>query len=853
MSNFNASSENDSLNRSLITGDGFVTDEPIDLTNCDKEPIHIPGMIQPNGVLLAARRTANGKIVQCSRNSGSLLGRAPEQLLGTPLSNLIGQDIMQELIQRDLNAVASSDLQYLKLQIEVDGLPVRFTAVAHESEGLLILELELEQDENDEGEDDFRWIRTFFVKLKQSSNRYTASQAAAEQVKEILGYDRVMIYEFDKQWNGKVIAEAKESALEPFLGHHYPASDIPKQARELYLRNWLRTIVNVNYEPVEIVPTVQPLTGRPLNLSLSVLRSVSPMHIEYLNNMGVGATVTISLIHDGQLWGMITCHHYSPKYVTHRIRNLCNFLGAFFSNELYQRQQLDEYQAELQLRTEASKIAKIFLGNSSPFHIVEELYASESRLLRMMDASGAAISYNDKLLLFGDTPAPAQVRELSGWMAGKAKNYSHHTSRLSLEFSPATAYKEKASGALYVALSPGQQNYIIWFRPEVLQIVDWAGDPAKAVIRDDDGMRLSPRKSFEKWRQVVQSTAFDWKTEQLNALSELRAVVDNQTKSDLQRAEEQALQNSRMLRQNEQRYLQLMEFSPVAFFTITDQHIVYCNEQASHLLGEPDKQELIGKDFLPFVLPESREPMRRLLDQLERDASALVSGTQAFVNVQCETLQLDITLAAVSHSGRPSIMLIARKAAETVEQLTEYTSITDQLSSYMTTDPLTDLPNRRAFEERLESDWIAAASSNARSLIALLEIDIDDFRAYNAVHGLQGGDLCIQSVAQVLDVFGGQHEASVSRTGGGTFMLRLDGEHADRAPELAEQLREAVEGLQMNRDEGRGSEDYVTVSIGGVIMRPNRDYRFTHFISQADRALMKAKREGKNRVVFMEE
>ncbi|OWR32482.1 phytochrome Cph1 [Saccharibacillus sp. O23] len=851
MSNVNTNSENDPLDRSLLTGDDFVTDEAIDLTNCDKEPIHIPGMIQPNGVLLAARRTPTGKIVQCSRNSGALLGRTPEELLGIPLADLIGSEIMMDLVQRDLNAVASSDLQYLKLNIEVDGLPVRFTAVAHESEGLLILELELESEGDDEGQDDFGWIRTFFVKLKQSANRYTASQAAAEQVKEILGYDRVMIYEFDKDWNGKVIAEAREPNLEPFLGHHYPASDIPKQARALYLRNWLRTIVNVDYAPVEIVPTVQPLTGRPLNLSLSVLRSVSPMHIEYLQNMGVGATVTISLIHDGQLWGMITCHHYSPKYVTHRIRNLCNFLGAFFSNELYQRQQLDEYQAELRLRTEASRISKLFIGSSSPFQVVEELYASESRLLQLMDASGVAVSYNDKLLLFGDTPAPGQVRELAAWMGGRAKNYTHHTSRLSLEFSPAAAYKEKASGALYAALSPGQQNYIIWFRPEVLQIVDWAGDPAKAVIKDDDGIRLSPRKSFEKWRQVVQSTAFDWKIEQLNALAELRAVVDNQTKSDLQRAEDQALQNARVLRQNEQRYLQLMEFSPVAFFTITDRHIVYCNEQAAKLLGEKDKDELIGRDFLPFVLQESQESMRLLLQKLEEDASALVSGSQAFVNVKCEPMHLDITLAAVSHSGRPSVMLIARKIAETAEQQTEYTSITDQLSNYMSTDPLTDLPNRRTFEQQLEEDWNAAPQAGGAP-IALLEIDIDDFRAYNAVHGLQGGDLCIQNISQVLDLFGRQHEASVSRTGGGTFMLRLDACHVDRAEELAEQLRQGVLDLQIRKDEGSGSEGYVTVSIGGTVMRPSRDYRFTHFIAQANRALMKAKREGKNRVVFID-
>ncbi|MDO3412293.1 diguanylate cyclase [Saccharibacillus sp. CPCC 101409] len=846
MPNSNPNFENEPLDRSLITDGEFVTNEPIDLTNCDKEPIHIPGLIQPNGVLLAALRKPGGKIVQCSRNSAALLGRTPEQLLGSRLSDLIGEEALLDLLERDLNAEASSDLQYLDLSVEIEGVPARFTGVAHDSEGLLILELEplIEEEAADE---DFRWIRTFFVKLKQSANRYTASQAAAEQVKEILGYDRVMIYEFDKEWNGKVIAEAKEPELEPFLGHHYPASDIPKQARALYVRNWLRTIVDVNYAPVEIVPTVQPLTGKPLNLSLSVLRSVSPLHIEYLQNMGVGATVTISLIQDGQLWGLITCHHYSPKYVSHRIRNLCNFLGAFFSNELYQRQQLDEYQTELRLRTEASSIAKIFIGNTTSFRVVEELYAAESRILELMSASGAAISYNDKLIQFGDTPAPGQIRELAGWMGGKSENYTYHTSRLGLEFVPAAAYKEKASGALYVALSPGQQNYIIWFRPEVLQIVDWAGDPAKAVIQEDDGVRLSPRKSFEKWRQVVQSTALRWKDEELNALPELRAVVGRQTESELQQAEEQALQNSRMLRQNEQRYLQLMEFSPVAFFTITNRHIVYSNEQAAQLLGEAHKDRLIGRDFLPFVKEDSRLPMQDLLQKLEGNATQFVSGSQAFLNAKGESMQLDVTLAAVSHSGRPSVMLIARKVSDDTEQQDAYTNITNQLTSYMTTDPLTDLPNRRMFEQQLEEDW-NARKTNGRMPIALMMIDIDDFRTYNAVHGLQGGDLCIQSVSQVLDLFGRQYEASMSRTGGGTFMLRLDGIYTEKAEELAEWLRQGVYDLQIRRDDQES--EYVTVSIGGCVMQPDPDHHFSYFMAQADRALMKAKQAGKNRVEF---
>lgn len=306
--------EQNLLNRTLLHQGTYTTD-PIDLNNCDKEPIHIPGFIQPHGVLLAINTSLTPTIVQCSQNTEDHLGIAYEDVLGMPLENLIGEQEVSKLLGSSFNANVTSDLHYMDLTIKVSGEERVFSSVLHESEGLLILEIEPYDEKEDVGTTDFEWISRFFGRMKSTDSRVEASQIAAEQVKEMLGYDRVMIYEFDEQWNGKVIAEAREQELEPFLGHHYPASDIPKQARELYLRNWLRTIVNVNYKPVEIVPMLQPLTGKPLNLSLSVLRSVSPLHIEYLHNMGVGATVTISLIHNNELWGLITCHHYSARYV----------------------------------------------------------------------------------------------------------------------------------------------------------------------------------------------------------------------------------------------------------------------------------------------------------------------------------------------------------------------------------------------------------------------------------------------------------------------------------------------------------------------------------------------------------
>lgn len=837
--------EYDLLNRTLLTEGKFTTQEPIDLTNCDKEPIHIPGQVQPHGVLLAVTKDNEHTIVQASRNTMTLLGIEAEELLGQPLSSLIGEEQLLSLLQYDLSTESTSDLQYTRLNMNVQDTSTEFFVILHESEGLIILEFELDAIDESTVVNDFEWIRAFFGRVKQTKNRFEASQVAAEQIKQMLGYDRVMIYEFDENWNGKVIAEAKEAAFEPFLGHNYPASDIPKQARELYLRNWLRTIVDVHYAPVEIIPTVQPITGKPLNLSLSILRSVSPLHIEYLHNMGVSATVTISLIHDNQLWGLITCHHYSPKYIPHRIRNLCNFLGSFFSSELYQRQQIDDYEAELTMRRQASRIADVFIGNTSFVRVIEQLQEEETTLLSLMSASGAAISYQDKLLLHGQTPTAGQIRELAGWLGSKAKNHVYANSRLSLDYEPAKAYKEKASGALYLALSPGQQNYIIWFRPEVLQIVDWAGDPVKAVIQDNDGMRLSPRKSFEKWRQVVQSTSVSWKAKEINILPELKTIVHRQTENQLQQVEELALQNARILRQNEQRYLQLMELSPVAFMTITNGQIIYSNSEAAELFGAKNTQTLIGKDFTQYISKQSQDDMQKSLDELQENVVQLISTNGFFTDADQNMMQLEVTLTSITYGGKPSVMMIARLVASNIEQTEAYSNMSDQLHSYLATDPLTDIPNRPAFEKSLDLNWETALAE--QQYLTVFLIDLDGLRAYNAIHGLNGGDLCLQWVADVLAMIGSIHEATIARFSGGAFTMMLLGSDQAHAKSLTQEISQSVLALQIPRDTSNSGE-FMTVTIGGISVIPTSSMRPSDMIDQAERSLIRAKNKGKNQI-----
>ncbi|CDN45725.1 diguanylate cyclase domain-containing protein [Paenibacillus sp. P22] len=836
--------EHELLDRTLLTEGDFVPqDDNIDLTNCDKEPIHIPGRIQPHGVLVAVTREDGCRIGTCSANTEEMLGIAAGKLLGTPLADLIGEERVRELLSLDLRASSTSELQHVKIEIEVRGVLTPFYGIAHESEGLLILEMEPSGEDSGPAARDYRWISLFFGRIKQTQSRVEASHAAAELVREMLGYDRVMIYEFDKEWNGKVIAESREPDMEPFLGHHYPASDIPRQARELYLRNWLRTIVDAGYKPVDIIPAGHPLTGKPLNLSLSVLRSVSPLHIEYLQNMGVGATTTISLIHGSELWGLITCHHRSPKYVPHRIRSLCNFLGAFFSNELYQRQQLDDYSEALRLKTSASLLSSILIGVQDPLRLHQRLEKEKDSLLGLMSATGAAVSFRGQLMLFGDAPLPSHVRELAEWLEKQSVDYTYHTSRLSKEFGPAAAYREKASGALFLSLSPDMREYIIWFRPELIQVVDWAGDPAKSVIRTDDGIRLSPRKSFEKWRQVVQGTSAPWKLSQLSALPELKAVALRHAEEQLARAEEQAEQNARVMRENEERYLQLMEYSPVPFLTVTGGRIVYGNHQAMRLLGFDSASEIRGASLIEALGPENPAELLAALERLEQNPLQLETCRGRFRAGGGALRLLDLTFATVVHSRQPSMMVIARESSS-LPETDLFTDAQDQLQMYMTTDPLTDMQNLPSFEQSLKLDWEQSLLSGRP--VALLLIDIDDFRTYNKLQGLRSGDVCLQWVGDALSVLADRSEANIARLTGGTFVMKLEAEEAE-ALLLAEQIRTNVISLQIPRDPSQAG-GFITVSIGISVKLADSSLEGGVLMKEAREALVQAKNDGKNRI-----
>ena len=500
--------------------------ETYDLTNCDREPIHIPGSIQPHGVLLVLQEPELN-IIQVSANTKTLLGQEPEQLLNTPLQDLLGKEQLNTIAQcleKDFESVNP-----LKISVNntvFDGVIHRCDSASAPGYGLrhLILELELAQTEGkSEFLDFYKLVVGTINKLQKATTPEQVCQEIVKEIRVLTQFDRVMVYKFDPEGSGKVVAEDKQAHLTPFLGLNYPATDIPKQAKHLYTLNWLRLIPEVNYQSVELIPPLNPLTNSSTDLSLSILRSVSPLHVEYLNNMGVAASMSVSLVKDGQLWGLIACHHHSPKYVTYETRTACDFLGKVTSMQLVTKEENQDLDYKVKLKSILSKfVESIGLQNT----LLEGLVAAKDNLLELAGAQGIAIYWHEEIFVAGKTPNNDQLQDLCNWIETKLQDNLFSTNALPKEYPPAENYADVASGLIALAISRVNKNYVLWFRPEVVQVVSWGGDPNKPVEVDENGeARLSPRKSFNLWQETVKAQSLPWKPWEIEAILELRGAI----------------------------------------------------------------------------------------------------------------------------------------------------------------------------------------------------------------------------------------------------------------------------------------------------------------------------------------
>ncbi|HYW18608.1 MAG TPA: ATP-binding protein [Nodularia sp. (in: cyanobacteria)] len=516
----------------------------IDISSCNKEQIHIPGSIQPHGVLFALKEP-DLTILQVSNNTFNLLGLQPEELLNQNLSTFLELD-QTNLLKDSLNQDDLLIVNPIELKIQLDNKPIYFDAILHRSDGTLILELEPTTLEKSNAVFKFyHLVKIAMTKLQSASSLAEMCQIIVKEVQQITGFDRVMLYRFDENWHGRVIAEQKPEYLTPYLGLHYPASDIPTQARKLYSKNWLRLIPNLHYQPAAIVPTNNPLTDEPLDLSHSVLRSVSPLHVEYMHNMGVSASMSISIMKNGNLWGLIACHHQSPKYIPYEIRHACEFLGQIASLEMAAKEDSEDVEYKMQVKSCHSKLVEYM---SLETNFIDGLINNQPNLLNLVNAQGAAVSYHGDYFTVGKTPQEQDIQDLVEWINQNQQEDIFYTDFLSQVYPQADKLRDVASGLMAISISKSQKNYVMWFRPEVVQTVDWSGNPNKPVeVKQNGSIHLSPRKSFDLWQETVLLKSLSWKSYEVNAALELRSAIIGMV---LRKADELAQLNIELERSN---------------------------------------------------------------------------------------------------------------------------------------------------------------------------------------------------------------------------------------------------------------------------------------------------------------
>ncbi|WP_458648877.1 ATP-binding protein [Sivoneniella epilithica] len=572
---------------------------PYDLTNCDREPIHIPGFIQPHGVLLVLQEQ-DLKILQVSNNIEKVFELSASSLLNQTLDKLLGDYQTDTLKQALKNHLDLQAVNPFKLSIQSTNKSNSFNGLLHRSENFLILELEPSLSQEVLGFLDlYHLTRTSAKSIQNTKSFQDLCQVIVREIRKLTGLDRVMLYKFDPEGHGSIIAEEKQEQLIPFLGLRYPKTDVPQQARQLYLDNWIRLITDINYEPVELVPIANPMTQQPTDLSQSVLRSVSPLHVEYLQNMGVAASMSISIIKDGQLWGLIACHHYSPKFVSYEIRSACEFLGQVMSLQISYVENQEHQDYRIGLKTTHNQLVEKMLRSPS---FVDGLFDDQPNLLDLTNAHGAAIWNSGDCRTIGITPSIDQIQMIVEWLAKSSDRDVFQTHCLSSVLPEAKTFKDSASGLLAVLVSP--RHYILWFRPEVIQTVNWAGNPQKPISQDEAGnVRLSPRKSFDLWKETVQFQSLPWLTCEVDAAIELQQAV---VKAVLYQAAELAKLNHALQRSEAQ------EREKAAQLAIALQQL----QEAQTLLIHGEKMSSLGQ-LVAGIAHEINNPVNFIYGNLD--------------------------------------------------------------------------------------------------------------------------------------------------------------------------------------------------------------------------------------------
>ncbi|MDH0647401.1 GAF domain-containing protein [Pseudomonas sp. GD03858] len=600
---------------------------PLDqaIERCAQEPIQVPGSIQPQGFLLVLDE-GTMHVLQASENVERWFGLPVDDLLGQPFAALIdeGFDLQGQLGYLPDGDVFPFHIGDVRLRRDAPCQQV-LRMLAHRHDQVLILEFEpsLRGATGLYQGDYYPLVRAFVSTLHQATSIEELLQHSVRQIKRITGFGRVKAYSFDSEGNGTVLAEEAEPGYPSYQGLSFPAADIPRQARELYRINRIRLIEDADYQPSPLCPPLNPLTGKPLDMSFAALRSVSPVHLQYMRNMGTLASMSLSIVVDDKLWGLVSCHHQQPRPVDFQTRTACELLASVLSLQIESRESHDRTRTLLELR---ERIVRMLASMADHDSVSEGLLELPQVLLAFAGASGAAIISAERCDLIGDTPCAAQVNALVHWLGQRNEDAVFHSDNVARDIDELPELARHVGGVLAVAISQIHSHYLVWFRPEQARLVNWAGRPDKAISPQG---HLSPRHSFERWQEEVRGFSAPWDPLIIDGVLELRSAVLGIV---LRKAEELAQLAGELKRSNKE--LEAFSYSVSHDLRAPLRHIAGYSELLAEIEGEHLSER--GRRFLSHI------------DEAAHFAGSLVDNLLNFSHMGRSALRLaDVDLNAL--------------------------------------------------------------------------------------------------------------------------------------------------------------------------------------------------------------
>lgn len=522
----------------------------VTITSCDSEPIRTPGCIQSHGALLVVK-PEDLTVLQASEGCERWLGQPPERLLGQPVSSVLGETGSAKIaavLARE--PVERNPLHVFSIPPRGSGSPLDVSV--HTIDGAAVLEIESTgRAESSAAPDYYALLKKTVSRLRGAADVRELCQIAAAEIHALTGLDRVMIYRFHADHHGEVFAEARRPDLPPWLGLHYPADDIPRPAREIWKYIWVRPLPDAAAPVLELCPLVNPVTGRPLDMTYCALRGASVMYTEYLANMGVRASLTMPIMSDGELWGLVACHHGTPTHFPYQVRAACELAAQVLSMSMRAAEDREHFE----YRVEIEAVHSHLVAGAAQQGSLTALTRGSPHLGDGIDAGGAAVFHDERWWRVGTTPEDPQLDALAAWLAGRPEMRSHtrpvySTDALVCDYPAAEEIAGVASGLLAVPFSRSRRNLLLWFRPETIQTVSWAGSPHdRPTVLGPNGPRLTPRRSFELFVESVRRRALPWKALEIDAALRLRLLVMEVV---VNRAERLAALNAELIRSNEE-------------------------------------------------------------------------------------------------------------------------------------------------------------------------------------------------------------------------------------------------------------------------------------------------------------